>query len=498
MTTSRRTPAGAGPHPGRDSSIAPAAGAPAASAARHPADAPPHDAAAATAARSMPPPGRLAWPARLAYGAGDLGINFYFGLAATYLLYFYTDVYGLTPAAAASVFLVARLVDAAADPVMGFVTDRTRSRHGRFRPYLLYGALPLALAALLLFTTPPGGESARLPWACATYIAFGIAYTVVAVPYAALTGTLTADFRERTTLSTVRMLCAFTGAYVVSVATLPVVGRFDDARTGFQAAAGLYALVASLLLVLCFARTREANPLAVRSEPLSLRDAARVLLANPPLIVAIIVFMCGLLSFTVRTAAAAYYFKYNVGRGDLIATYFAVTLPVMMAGLLLVPPLASRFGKAGAVIAGAVVTIAGAVGLHLTEPADVGRVLFFASVMALGGAPIAVMGWSMTADTVDYAQWKTGIRADGVIYATATFFQQLAAALGGAGAAAMLAWFGYVANAEQSPASLAAIVSLMTLVPIGIMVVLIVACAFYRLDARRHASIVADLRGRGT
>ena len=432
---------------------------------------------------------------RLGYGVGDLGINFYFGLATAYLLYFYTDVLGISAAFAASVFLVARVVDAAADPFMGAIADRTRTSAGRFRPWLLWGAAPLAVLTVMLFSAPALDAQGKLIWAYATYIAFGIAYTAVALPYAALTPLLTRDHEERTVLSTVRMGCAFVGFYIISVATDPLVRTFATPATGYQAVSVIYAVIATSLLVICYFSTREQAQFTSPAR-VPLRDSLRAVLSNRPLIVVILVFMCGLMSFNVRTAAAIYYCKYNLNRPDLIATYFAWTMPVMIAGLLGVPWLARRFGKAGAVIVGALVTIAGGVGLFFTPADSVNTALFLCCVMALGGAPVAVMGWSMTADTVDYAEWRTGVRADAQIYSVASFFQQLAAAFAGAGVAGLLAWFGYVANADQSPDSLLAILVMMSLAPCAIMVVVIIACLFYPLSAARHREIVQALSAR--
>ncbi len=436
--------------------------------------------------------GRLSVGQRLGYGVGDLGINFYFGLATAYLLYFYTDVFGLSAAVAGSVFLVARVIDAAVDPLMGVIADRTRTRAGRFRPWLLWGAPPLALLTVSLFSAPQLDAQGKALWAYATYIAFGIAYTAVALPYAALTPTLTQHHEERTTLSTVRMGCAFAGFYVISVATDPLVRLFDSPQQGWQVVAAGYATIATLLLVVCYLSTREA-PVLASAPVVSLRESLRAVRSNGPLVIVILVFMGGLMSFNVRTATAIYYCKYVLERPDLIAAYFAWTMPVMMAGLFGVPWLARRVGKARAVIAGALLTICGGIGLYLTPVQAVEQALFFCCVMALGGAPVAVMGWSMTADTVDYAEWRTGVRADAQTYSIAAFFQQLAAAFAGAGVAALLAVFGYVANEAQTADSLHAILMMMSLAPCAIMLVVIAACLIYPLDSRRHAEIAAAL-----
>jgi len=436
---------------------------------------------------------RLTVPQRLGYGVGDLGINLYFISAATYLLYFYTDVFGISAAAAASVLLVARIVDAVTDPLMGLIAERTRSRWGRLRPYILFGAVPLGVMAVLTFTTPETGEVGKIWWAAITYILFGILYTVVGIPYSALTSSLTNDHQERTLLSTIRMAFAFGGGYAISVGMLPLVGLFDDSQVGFQSVMVLFAIAATALLWLTFATTEERiQPPA--SQILKVGDSFKAVFRNPPLLIVILLFTGGMLSFTVRQTVTVYYLKYNVGREDLVALFFGITMPVMFLALLVVPRLASRFGKAGGIMIGAAVTIVGCLGLYVTPYDEITWIFAFSCVMALGGTPIAVLGWAMIPDTVEYAQWKHGLRADGAIFSFASFFQKLAKAIGGAGVAGVLAVAGYVANGDQTGTSLAAIHNLMTLVPAGIMVLMIIAASFYRLDKDTHAGIVAALQ----
>ncbi len=429
---------------------------------------------------------------RVGYGVGDFGINLYFISAMTYLLYFYTDVFGLSAAAAAGVFLIARIVDAVTDPMMGAIAERTKSKWGRLRPYIRYGALPLGLISILTFTTPDLSDSGKVWWAYGTYILFGIVYTVVSIPYSALTASITADHRERTVLSTIRMAFAFGGGYVISVGMLPLVGLFETPAEGFRSALILFAIVATVFLWLTVAYTEErVQPPA--SQKLSLSDSFKAVFANPPLLVVIVLFAGGMLSFTIRQTVTLYYFKYNLGREDLIALFFGITMPIMFVGLLFVPKLAARFGKAGGIVVGALVTIVGSIGLYFTPYSSLEWIFIWGCVVALGGTPIAVLGWAMIPDTVEYAQWRMGLRADGAIFSFASFFQKLAKALGGAGVAGVLAIGGYVANAQQSEASLDAIHAMMTLVPAGIMIVMIVVARAYHLDEATHQKIVQNL-----
>ena len=438
---------------------------------------------------------RLTYAQRVGYAAGDLGINLYFISTATYLLYFYTDVFGISAAAAASVLLVARVVDAVTGPLMGMSAERTRSRWGRLRPYLLFGAIPLGVLGVLTFSTPDLDDQGKLWWAYTSYILFGVLYTVVGIPYSALTSSLTSSHRERTLLSTIRMAFAFAGGYAISVGMLPLVGCFDDPRSGFRNVMIAFSVVATGLLWFTFAATEER----IRPPPLQqlkISDSFAAVFRNPPLLLVMLLFSGGMLSFTIRQTVTVYYLKYNVGREDLVALFFGITMPVMFVALLAVPRLAARFGKAGGIIVGALVTIVGCIGLYFTPYDAITGIFFFSCVMALGGTPIAVLGWAMIPDTVDYAQWKLGLRADGAIFSFASFFQKLAKAVGGAGVAAALAASGYVANTGQSAASITTIHLLITVAPGMIMLLMIVAAWFYRLDETTHAQVIAELDAR--
>ncbi len=431
----------------------------------------------------------LALSDHIGYGIGDFGINLFFIASMTYLTYFYTDVMGLTAAAVAMVMVVARLTDAVTDPLMGLIAERTRSRWGRMRPYLLFGPPVLAVLGVLTFHVPDGN---RLAWAYLTYIGFGIAYTIVGIPYSTITASLTTSQHERTVLSTFRMACAFIGGYVVSVGMLPLVGQFESEAQGFRGAMVIFGIAATLVLWVTFASVRERVPYPV-ARRVTVAESLRAVFRNPPLIVVMVLFTCGMLGFTIRQAVAVYYFKYNVGDAALVGQFFGVTLPVMIVGLAGVPWLAKRCGKAGAIIAGAALGIVGCVGLYFTPYNQVGWIFFWGSVVALGGTPIAVLGWAMIPDTVEYAQWKHGVRADGAIYSLSSFFQKLAKMVGGAGVAAGLAWAGYVANAPQSAESTQAIHQMMTLAPLGVMVVMIVAALLYPLNSAAHQRMVEEL-----
>lgn len=426
------------------------------------------------------------------YAVGDFGINLYFISVMTYLLYFYTDVMGLSAVTAGAVFAVARFIDAVTDPLMGMIAERTRTRWGRMRPYLLFGALPLALVSVATFTVPDLDAAGRVVWAYTTYILFGVIYTLVTIPYATLTASITQDYETRTRLSTYRIGCAFAGGFAVSVGTMPFVGLFENEATGFQVLMLVFSVVATVLLYVTYRATDEVVQ-PPRSD-LTLRDSLTAIVRNPPLAIVIGIFCCGMLSFTVRQSVTAYFFIYNVGDPSLIAWFFSVTLGVMLIGIWSVPKLAERLGKAGATRAGAYLGIVACVGLYFTPYDQVPLIFFWGCLVALGGTPVAVLGWAMIPDTVEYAQLRHGVRADGAIFSTASFFQKLAKTVGGAGVAFILGLSGYIANRPQSASAIEAIHSVFTLVPLAIMLVLVLLTHLYTLDSEEHQAIVEQLK----
>ncbi len=426
------------------------------------------------------------------YGLGDFSVNLFFQSAIMFLLFFYTDVFGISAAAAASIFLVARIVDAVTDPLMGMIADRTRTKWGKFRPYLIVGGPPLALAAVATFSAPEFSDSGKIIYAYVTYTLFGIAYTVVSIPYSGLTAAITDDGQERTMLSAYRMAFAMGGSLVVSAATWPLVETFGGGAIAYQLVIGGYGIVAIVLLWCTFATTKE-NPALAIAKPPTLAESVKVLSGNLPLWLIIIAFWMGMMAFTIRSSAIIYYFIYNLEREDLIAYYMPSLALGHLVGIIATPWVAKHIGKKATYFWGSAFGIATGIALYLT-PYDAITAIFAISIA--GGfffAAPTVMGWSMLPDTIEYAEWKQGVRADGAIYAAASFFQKLAMAIGGAMAGLILSMTGYVANEVQSSEALDGILAMVSLAPVVAMGIGILAIWFYQLDDETHATIRGEL-----
>mgnify|MGYP001825719751 FL=1 len=280
----------------------------------------------------------LSWREKLGFGVGDLGFNLYWTTIASFLAAFYTDVFGISAAAAGTMLFLTRIIDAVTDPIMGAVADRTQSRWGKFRPYLLFAGLPMAAAGVLTFTTPDLGETGKVIWAYATYSMLMLMYTVLSTPYSALSGVMTARSQERTTLISIRFLFAFTGGALVNKYTLPLVEFFGGGNDikGWQLTMVLYGILAAVIFFVTFLSTKEriAPPPAQKTRPL---EDIRDLLHNRPWLILFALAMIIMMTFTMRAGSSYYYFYYYVERPELLPDYLFWQMIAYAAGALLAP-----------------------------------------------------------------------------------------------------------------------------------------------------------------
>ena len=442
---------------------------------------------------------RIGLAEKFGYAVGDTASNLYFQTFSLFLVYFYTDVFGLSAAAAATMLLVTRGWDTFLDPVMGSIADRTRSRHGRFRPWLLWGSGPFAVAGILMFITPPLGPSAKLAYAYATYSLAMLAYTGVNVPYGALLGVLSPNPADRTALSSYRFLGAQSGGLIVQGTLLILVrilGRGNE-RLGFSLAMTLYGAAAAGLLLLAFAVTREriSPPRAQKTSVVSdVVDLGR----NRPWLVLCATSVLVLLGVSIRGTATVYYFKYFVRREAMASTFMVAGTAATMMGVAATGSLSKLLGgKHRTLMVLLAANLSSFIVFQFAGPSDVGLMYGAHVVGSFLGGPLFPLIWSMYADAADYAEWTTGRRATGLVFSTATFAQKIGWTVGGAVAGWILAGFGFVANAEQSAAALAGIRAMMGWIPAGMYAVGTAVAYLYSLDSEALDSVEAELRERG-
>jgi len=434
---------------------------------------------------------------KIGYGLGDTASNFYFQMFINFLLFFYTDIFGIPAAAAGTMFLVTRIWDAVNDPMMGVIADRTETRWGKFRPYLIWIVIPIGIFGVLTFTTPNLSVTGKLIYAYVTYTFVMMAYTAINIPYSALMGVISPNSLERTSLSSYRFILAFVGAFIVQGLTLKMVeffGKGNQAQ-GFQMAMVVYGILAGILFVVTFLTTRE-RVIPSQEQQTSLKNDLRDLLNNRPWVV---LFFMGIFSLTyviIRSGSIMYYFKYYLEKEGLAPRFMVLGTIGVIAGVACTEFLTKRLGKIK--LYKIVMTISSLLTLAFYFlPKDEIILIFALNILiATIMAPQAPLIWAMYADTADYSEWKNNRRATGLVFSAATFAQKMGIAIGGALAGWLLAWFGFQANVTQTPEALTGIRLMMSIIPAVAGLLAVVAVFFYELDDKLMEKIEADLTAR--
>ena len=442
---------------------------------------------------------KLSLKEKVGYAVGDFGFNLYWASIASFLAVFYTDVFGIPAAAAGTMFLVTKIVDAITDPIMGAVADRTRTRWGKFRPYLLFAGVPMAGAAVITFSTPDLNEGGKIIYAYITYSFMMVMYTILSTPYSSLSGVLTARSQDRTTLISFRFIAAFVGTAMVNKFTLPLVEWLGQGNEtlGWQLTMSLYGIIAAIVFAITFFSTTEriAPPAGQHTNPLNdIKD----LLNNRPWVILIVLAMIIMMTITLRGGSGYYYFAYYVERPDLISNYLFVQGIALGVGAAFTP-LMTRFidkTKLLMLLMGIVGVLS--IAFYFVPKDAIGLMFTLNILISLALGPKSPLAWSMYADSADYTEWKTGRRATGMTFSAATFAQKLGGALGSAFMLWMLAAIGYVAREAQSDASQQGIALLQTVIPGVIAFIAAFVVSFYPLTNEKLEQIQSDLEARET
>ncbi|HZL44344.1 MAG TPA: MFS transporter [Verrucomicrobiae bacterium] len=420
----------------------------------------------------------LTFKEKLGYGLGDTASHLVWDMVGFWLLFFYTDIYKIPAAAAGTIMLVARFWDMGIDPVIGVISDRTRTRWGKFRPYILFGAIPYAILAILTFTTPHFGETGKIIYAGATYVLLMTAYAAVNLPYSSLAAVMTADTYERAGLNTYRFICAFGGQFVVTGLALTLVKFFggDDKARGFQYTMVMFGMLSVVFFFITFKTSKErVQPL--KSLEGSIQEDLKNLFKNRPWIILALVGIVSFVMFAMQNAAIVYYFKYYIGKEESVQLFNVIGTVALIVALPFSKPLASKFGNKNVFIASSLVSGAFFILLYLPGEKDIITVYVLNILAKMAYAPAVPLLWTMIADSADYSEWKTGRRATGLYFSAATFAQKAGWGIGAAIAGWILTVFQYVPDAIQTPRALQGIKLLVSVIP-GI---LYMSCALFML-----------------
>ncbi|REL27035.1 MFS transporter [Thalassotalea euphylliae] len=403
---------------------------------------------------------------KIAYGLGDTASNIIFQTVMMFLMLYYTDVVGLSPALVGTMFLVVRVVDAITDPLMGTIADRTHTRWGHFRPYLLWLALPFAIISVLAFSTPELTGISKIVYAFTTYTLLMVAYTAINIPYCALGGVLTADAKERVTVQSYRFVFGMLGGVIVAGCTMPLVeffGQGDNAK-GYQYTMAAMSAMGLVMFLLCFAGTTERIE-QPKSQETGFKESLGSLWHNDQWRILCLAALFLLTGQVLKFTLAVYYVKYYLGREDLITSFMTLGVVASMIGCALAQPLAKRVCKIKAYIA--LQFIAATIcALSYFIGADQLVLAFIAFILWKFFLDMATpLLWAKMADTIDYGHEKTGIRITGLVYSGVIFFIKMGVALGGALAGWLLAFYQYQADAQQTAATQQGILLSFTVLP---------------------------------
>lgn len=437
------------------------------------------------------------WGKRIGYGIGDLGCNLVFSTMASYLMVFYTDVFGISAAAAGTMMLVTKFIDALTDTGMGLLVDRTHTKWGQGRPYFLIGAVPFAVFTFLTFYIPNLGSTGKLVWAYVTYCLLCTAYTVVNIPLNTIVPRLTSDVHERDILVSTRMVCAMAGTAIVMSITAPLVeffGKGNDAK-GYLVTMTIYGIAAMLIFFVTFASTEEVVPPSVTQKHTSLIQDFKGLTGQ-----AWILFLLNLFYFSlyvVRSTTVIYYFKYNLNRSDWLSLVGILGILSGLPMLLALPALEKKFSKKNLMFFSIALYIAGDLLIF------VGRNSAFCLLAGLVITGLGIYGifgitFAMQPDVIDYSEYKKNASVSGLIAAFQGFFVKGGMGLTSFIIGAFLKNGGYVANAVQTEKALSYIEICFIWIPIVLCALIAILTYFYKLDGIRGEMTEELERRRGT
>lgn len=447
---------------------------------------------------------------KIGYGFGDMSSSMFWKIFSYYLPFFYSNVFGLSLADAGMLMLITRIWDAVSDPMMGVIADRTHTRWGKYRPYLLWMAVPFAVAGILLFTTPDASPTGKLVWAYVTYILMMTVYTGINVPYGAMLGVMTDDSDTKTVFSSYRMFFAYAGSFIALGAWEPLCNAFGSLGYGpnasWQYAMIVIACFCLVGFLLCFGMTREH----VRSVTAkSVGKDMKSLVHNSPWWILNGAALLSNSFNTVRGATAAYFFKDYISTNAFLdfgafnlVLYAGLFLMVgevcNMLGVALAVPFSMKLGKKSTYVCSLVCLVVFSVVFFFLPNNTAGwwLMMLFQIVISIFTGIISPLVWSMYADVADYAEHKDGTASTGLIFSSGSMAQKFGGALAGWAVMALLAAFGYntAEDAVQTPEALDGLKYLMSFIPAAIAALSILMLFVYPLNKHRMEAINAELK----
>lgn len=444
---------------------------------------------------------------KIGYGFGDMASSMFWKLFGSYLMIFYTDVFGMPAAVVGTMFLITRVWDSAFDPIIGIIADRTQSRWGKFRPYLLYLAIPFAVIGVLTFTTPDFSDGGKVIYAYFTYSLMMMVYSAINVPYASLLGVMSPEPKDRNMLSTYRMTFAYIGSFIALLLFMPMVNRFSmghDEQHGWMMSVIVIAVLCALLFYGCFAWTTErVKP--IKKQQNSLKSDLQDLLHNRPWWILLGAGVAALVFNSIRDGATVYYFKYYVVEEEyasislfgisfvLSGLYLAVGQAANIVGVVLAAPLSNRIGKKKTYMWAMSIATVLSIIFYWFDKEQLMLMFIFQVLISICAGSIFPLLWSMYADCADYSELKTGNRATGLIFSSSSMSQKFGWAIGSAVTGWLLAFYGFEANAVQGEEAIHGIRMFLSWLPAMGTVLSVIFISLYPLSEKEMRKVTNQL-----
>lgn len=445
---------------------------------------------------------------KIGYGLGDAASSMFWKIFSMYLMFFYTDVFGLAPAVVGTMFLITRIWDSFFDPVVGILADRTTTKWGKFRPFLLRVAVPFAVIGVLTFYVPDFGAKGKIIYAYITYSLMMMIYSLINVPYASLLGVMSADRKERNTLSSYRMVFAFGGSLLALWLIEPLVKHFGgnmNSKEGWLYAIAIFGVITTLFFLGCFFLTKERiKPIAEQN---NLKEDLKDLWKNKPWWILLGAGVATLVFNSIRDGAAVYYFKYFMNRDsdftlnffgtDFNMTptsfYFVLGQAANIIGVISATPIANKFGKKNTFFGAMLLACIFSVAFYFIGKENMVLTMVLQVLISICAGCIFPLIWSMYADTSDYSEWTQGRRATGLVFSASSMSQKFGWTIGGAATGWLLAYFGFKANMEQTEFTQQGIRLMLSILPAIATFVSLLFISFYPLNEEKIQTIEKEL-----
>lgn len=433
---------------------------------------------------------------RFSYGCGDLGCNIIYSAMSAFLLFYYTDYVHVSASVVGTIILISRLFDGVTDLIMGVIVDRTKSKFGKCRPWILRMAIPFAIAGILLFTVPEGlDDTAKIIYIFITYnLVSSVIYTAINVPYATLNSLITQDQYERSVLSIFRMILATVGTLVITNLTLPLVEFFGNNTSAWTKTFAVFGILSVIVFLITFTGTKErVKPSKnTKQEKLPFFKGIKILFMNKYWIMITLTLVLIFINYSLNSGAAVYYAKVILKDANLVGPMNLVSSVVQIGIMFFTAFIIKKVGKRNMLIIGAVIYGAGFAMFAFVGESYIG-IMLASAIKGIGNAGISSCMFAIVSDTIEYGEWKTGYRTEGLVNSASSFGFKVGNGLGSAMLGWILALGGYVETAaSQSGTALLAIKSLFIYIPVVAVILQVVIMMFYHLD-KEYDSIIKDL-----